>query len=1017
MPTALVAPLEVVVRHSLSPPSKLDEPEASSNSASTSEYGLSRRDTEQILDYYQSEDAGRTYIGSKGSHFSESYPELEPPTGAQSATRPSSVGRHSSGDPTRTSMESVASSSGGVQRRTSQRSAGGADKRRLAIVELDSQPESQMSSGRDQGFDTSGSFSQPSLDFSLLARRGVDSSRLGGLALVAPPDARPSSFTGSDLSLIPVSAPATGVPPPYQETKTESFQAGHHRSMSEAQSRKKGVTKASPRDIGIVGTLGSLHSASPEQTENPRPECQRPSTSEGDRGSGGGAPSDALTAPVFQTPRSRSPSPLPLTGGPPSTNIPTSESPVAARAWPVGHEQQLTPSIGQDKELGRPVAAPVVMDLSAGQPIIGRSPNIIRSVSPNAEPTTSSSHTYVDRETHRTSGRLPFKPNQAALSYLHYQPGVHSTAGPLPSPPRHLTHQHPSPPPRPPRALSPPLTRRNEMGHAKSSSRTALPDGSKSMPITSMKAPAPASHADSDLSTSAISASSSGSDDRAYGMASSALDENEKSTGHHDQIDKTPTRSGPSHVREGAFPISSVFLSSPSQSPPSPSQHQNLDTLVASIGGLPEDDGTSSQPQAQSDLKREGSWVSLSAESFGGEPESTSPPSSYPSSAEESAQVATTAVGSDDGLVDQRRASLPAPPPPEPPKRAASLLRRPSLLGIARTSRSQASSPSSLPSIPRKAPSSWPDAMNFLDVLAKKTAAERALAYAAKVRELSTEETGLTEWLYLNSRKGMSSSGFPYPSGESPPSDRREASPATVPSTAPTSRAFAKQPRHLSRNSMASEVTFPIRQDSYTATDLSPRPPAELSSPTSLSPTLPYPSLAHGVGIRRRSSRTLTVDSSVASLSGSSRSIGGGFFASIGRKASVKKDRPLAPASPTKLMSSRQTPQPRPVKLGTAPTLPGGPRAPARYAQRAHSVVFNTPEPPRPESQPLSMSPRQTVESTEAFGRQLGKLADLLPQADKDVLAGYLRRAPNQDPMTAIGSYLEDEKQGCLRHD
>jgi hypothetical protein len=214
---------------------------------------------------------------------------------------------------------------------------------------------------------------------------------------------------------------------------------------------------------------------------------------------------------------------------------------------------------------------------------------------------------------------------------------------------------------------------------------------------------------------------------------------------------------------------------------------------------------------------------------------------------------------------------------------------------------------------------------------------------------------------------------------------------------------------------MASEVTFPIRQDSYTATDLSPRPPTELSSPTSLSVTLPYPSLAHGVGVRRRSSRTLTVDSSVASLSGSSKSIGGGFFASIGRKASVKKDRPLAPASPTKSASSRQPSQLRPVKLGTAPTLPGGPRAPARYAQRAHSVLFSSPEPPRPDEQPPSVS-RQAVDSTEAFDRQLGKLADLLPQADKDVLAGYLRRAPNQDPMTAIGSYLDDEKQGCLRH-
>jgi len=41
------------------------------------------------------------------------------------------------------------------------------------------------------------------------------------------------------------------------------------------------------------------------------------------------------------------------------------------------------------------------------------------------------------------------------------------------------------------------------------------------------------------------------------------------------------------------------------------------------------------------------------------------------------------------------------------------------------------------------------------------------------------------------------------------------------------------------------------------------------------------------------------------------------------------------------------------------------------------------------------------------------KLSDLLPQADRDVLAGYLRRA-GQD-ILAIGQYLEDEKHGVLK--
>lgn len=49
------------------------------------------------------------------------------------------------------------------------------------------------------------------------------------------------------------------------------------------------------------------------------------------------------------------------------------------------------------------------------------------------------------------------------------------------------------------------------------------------------------------------------------------------------------------------------------------------------------------------------------------------------------------------------------------------------------------------------------------------------------------------------------------------------------------------------------------------------------------------------------------------------------------------------------------------------------------------------------------------------FNRQVDKLAALLPKADRNVLAGYLRRA-GQD-ILAIGQYLEDEKNGTLRYE
>lgn len=431
----------------------------------------------------------------------------------------SSVERDSSGNPSRISMESVASSSGGVQRRTSQRSAGGADKRRLAIVELDTSHESQMSALQEQSFDAPNSLS---LDVTLLSRRGVDGSRLGSLALVGPPDAQPLNFT--DLSPIPASAPATGVPPTHQERRAEPSHSGHQRSMSDTPSPvKKASTKTFPRDVGIVGTLGSILSSTQKHKEPPRREHQRPSTSDGHSGSG--THSNSLTAPVFQTPRSRSPSPLPLAGVLPSSDSSASEAHPLARGRTTEYGQQPTPHIGQEKDVGRSVVGPMI--LTSGQPIIGRSPRSMTNGLPATEPQTGTPHSYTDRDTQRTSGRLPFKPNQSGPLFLHYQPGVHSTAGPLPSPPRHiLSRQNSLPPPRPPRVLSPPPIRQNEMDDPKNPPKVVPPDESKSMPFAS-KPPIPPSLTDSDYSISAISASSSGSDDKPSALPPSALNLNE----------------------------------------------------------------------------------------------------------------------------------------------------------------------------------------------------------------------------------------------------------------------------------------------------------------------------------------------------------------------------------------------------------------------------------------------------------------------------------------------------------
>ena len=70
----------------------------------------------------------------------------------------------------------------------------------------------------------------------------------------------------------------------------------------------------------------------------------------------------------------------------------------------------------------------------------------------------------------------------------------------------------------------------------------------------------------------------------------------------------------------------------------------------------------------------------------------------------------------------------------------------------------------------------------------------------------------------------------------------------------------------------------------------------------------------------------------------------------------------------------------------------------------------------RPSLFNLSSSERPSdVHVDPEFTRQVDKLADLLPHANRDILAGYLRRS-GQD-ILAIGQYLEDEKNGTIRRD
>jgi hypothetical protein len=61
----------------------------------------------------------------------------------------------------------------------------------------------------------------------------------------------------------------------------------------------------------------------------------------------------------------------------------------------------------------------------------------------------------------------------------------------------------------------------------------------------------------------------------------------------------------------------------------------------------------------------------------------------------------------------------------------------------------------------------------------------------------------------------------------------------------------------------------------------------------------------------------------------------------------------------------------------------------------------------------LSLDTVIDIRAEPEFIYQVDKLASLLPHADRDVLAGYLRRAGKD--MLAIGQYLEDEKNGTIQ--
>ncbi|KAI0773824.1 hypothetical protein C8Q74DRAFT_1368373 [Fomes fomentarius] len=1074
-----------------------------------------RRETDQILSYYQSEHAGRPFAldsdhasaepvfeSPSQSHIpnanantltSHAFPRPHPRFRQDSAhSSASDYSSHYSeaGDAASTATPAPASSSdqfdsevhtphtsaeatsekhgrahshtAGHSRRSSVPTEGGADRRRLAIVEMDPPPTTaaaakSVARKRSKGVIMDGESSadlpaSSSMGGTLFSRRGL---HIGGLALVAPPDASPKTYTNlSPPSTAPVSTWSGTHPPP------SAFAPSHTRSASEAvqtsSASRSRLHHKSSRDVGIVG-LSSASTAS-ESLGPVSPTSDEYHVY---------AQSEGLGVPIFQTPaKSRPPSPGVVT--------PELSDTSSGSAFRSPHQRQLstpifgmedgivTPGIGEGKDIRQPVVGPVIVGLSPE--MLQRTQGAIGRGAPSVQSPASSSPSQ-----HSSSASSPSQ-------YLHYQPGIHATAGPLPPPPRSIYGRdatNAAPPPRPPRHHTPlPNSARRDIDAIKEALQ--LPQ-SVSAKLAARTPPESDTHLARDSSPSRAERTETRSQESAYSQDS----ESEPS------VKLLPTKSV--HRREGAFPPSKILASPPGKQSPqflTPGDKAHISDTRPIV--VVEQDEWEDEEVSR---RRPGEWQScpysrrlclpntfvhlgsvVLLQCF---PLTITTPKSIRhgghGGSDDEKGNGSLAPSAFKVLTNLKRfSSL-----PRTPSRSSKSSKRSSSPDVRRSMSPsiptvEVDSPPRRRIIPKpKYSHPWPPAMNPADVVVLRGSRERARGYAMKINELSMYDCGLREWMATQSRGQVS-----HPRAKSHHSVQQRVQPLPA-----EFGGMANSTRHVSHGSMASEMTFPIRADAYTATDLSTRPsdPPPTTAPPAI---LPYPALAQ-VQLQRPAARSSTlILSPTKSLQiplPGSKSSGTGFFASLGRKTSIRKDKGSLLSHPTSSTTKVLTKQ-RPIPIATTqslppkttptpatPSIPGGPRAAPGHIKRAQTYSVGPgpvlPREPSPAQAPSTSnnpsqsaapppitSQRQSVvpprrpslfararpghasviptgsksaptnmAMDSAFERQVDRLADLLPHADRSVLAGYLRRAG--EDILAIGQYLEDEKNGTLRRD
>ena len=322
-----------------------------------------------------------------------------------------------------------------------------ANRRQIAIVEMDSPEEENdaLPGMADDGCCTLPGMADDGC-YTLRSRRGLHS----GLAVVAPSN---SSFI---LLTPPSTAPLSASRTHCQTNQNLSIASHHQRSTSESLPR----TKFPLRDIGIVGTT-RLASRAKHDTNLDK---SLPDMYASDNNN------TSFHPPIFQQPKSSAPSPesyqsLQDSSSPAASNsvrglkimkrAKTQEPLPAHSSLPKkSPAPSLSPQLAPETREKKCADVPVVLPIAVGLESTIDADAVSGDIRLVAQPKASSPPT------------LALPATDSALSYVNYEPGVHSTAGPLPPPPRlpgfdgHSTTPIFPPPPRPPR-LNSPLPLRN----------------------------------------------------------------------------------------------------------------------------------------------------------------------------------------------------------------------------------------------------------------------------------------------------------------------------------------------------------------------------------------------------------------------------------------------------------------------------------------------------------------------------------------------------------------------------